>query len=174
MISGFEKLKNSQFREDVETYLCEGYSPREICKWIKTQTDDKELWLSESYIKKYKKEYCPNVPWNRKKLVQDNTKPTNKKPPKPTKSKSKTETVQTEYVVKDDYNATPEETVQKLLNIIFHNCHKFKDGNVVQALSAVARLINDKELEKVDVENTMRRFVSNDKLVEKIQNAKYD
>ena len=174
MISGFEKLKNSQFRTDVEAYLCDGYSPREICKWIKTQTDDKEQWLSESYIKKYKKEYCPNVPWNRKKLVQDDTKPTKKKPPKPTKSNSKKETVQTEYIIKEDHDATPEETVQKLLNIIFYNCHKFKDGNVVQALSAVARLINDKEIEKVDVEDTMRRFVSNDKLMEKIQNAKYD
>lgn len=156
----------SRFKEDIQQYLCEGYSPKEVSKWIKTQTDNDDEWISEYALRDYKKEYCPNVKWNRKKLVTE-------EPPEP-KSNSKKETVQTEYVIKEEHDATPEETVQKLLNIIFYNCHKFKDGNVVQALSAVARLINDKEIEKVDVEDTMRRFVSNDKLMEKIQNAKYD
>ena len=82
--------------------------------------------------------------------------------------------MQTKYVVKEEHDVTPEETVQKLLNIIFYNCETFKDGNVVQALSAVARLINDKELETIDVENTMRRFVTNDTLKQKVQNAQYD
>lgn len=159
----------SPFKEDIQNYLCEGYSPKEVSKWIKTQTDNPDEHISEYALRDYKKEYCPHVKWNRKKLVVEDESP---QPEPPTKTT--TETVQTEYVVKEDHDATPEETVQKLLNIIFYNCHKFKDGNVVQALSAVARLINDKDLEKIDVEDTMRRFVNNDKLKEKVQNAKYD
>lgn len=159
----------SPFKEDIQHYLCEGYSPKEVSKWIKTQTDNPDEHISEYALRDYKKEYCPHVKWNRKKLVVEDKTP---QPEPPTKTT--TETVQTEYVVKEDHDATPEETVQKLLNIIFYNCHKFKDGNVVQALSAVARLINDKDLEKIDVEDTMRRFVNNDKLKEKVQNAKYD
>ena len=159
------KIDTNPYRDDIQNYLCDGYSPEEVCRWLNQQTDDPDELLSVSTIRRIKNKNCPHVKTDKtKKLVNVENKP----------SKPETKTIQTEYVVKDDYNATPEETVQKLLNIIFHNCHKFKDGNVVQALSAVARLINDKELEKVDVENTMRRFVSNDKLVEKIQNAKYD
>jgi hypothetical protein len=160
----------SPFQKDIQKYLCDGYSPKEISKWIKTQTDNEDEHISEYALRDYKKEYCPHVKWNRKKLVvEENPEPK----PKP-KPKSNKETVQTEYVVKEDHDATPEETVQKLLNIIFYNCHTFKDGNVVQALSAVARLINDKEIEKIDVEDTMRRFVTTEKLKDKVQNAKYD
>ena len=170
MISGFEKLKNSPFRKDIEKYLCDGYSPREVCKWIKNQTDDKKLHLSESYIKKYKKEYCPKVPWNRKKLVQDDKKPTKKNQPK---KKDNSKTLQTNFVVPDE-NVTPEWLIQEFLNEIARRLPTFKDGNLVQGLNAVGRLINDKEIEKIDVEDTMRRFVTTDTLKDKVQNAKYD
>lgn len=162
-----EKLVDiSPFKKDIQKYLCEGYSPKEISKWIKTQSDNEDDYISEGTLRNYKKEYCPHIKWNRKKLVPEDT-----QKPKPT---SKKETVQTKYVVKEEHDVTPEETVQKLLNIIFYNCENFKDGNVVQALSAVARLINDKELEAIDVEDTMRRFVNNDTLNRKIKNARYE
>lgn len=164
-----KKIDTNPYQDDIQNYLCEGYSPEEVCRWLHTKTEDPKELLSVSTIRRIKNKNCPHVKTDRtKKLV--NVEKNNKKKP----SKIHKETVQTEYIIKEDHDATPEETVQKLLNIIFYNCHKFKDGNVVQALSAVARLINDKEIEKVDVEDTMRRFVSNDKLMEKIQNAKYD
>lgn len=162
-----EKLVDiSPFKKEIQSYLCEGYSPKEISKWIKTQSDNEDDYISEGTLRNYKSEYCPHVKWNRKKLVQepDTTKP---------KSKTNEKSIQTNFTVSES-NVTPEWLVQQFLNEIAKRLPTFKDGNLVQGLNAVARLINDKELEVVDVENTMRKFVSNDKLKEKVNNARYD
>lgn len=157
-----EKLVDiSPFKKEIQKYLCEGYSPKEISKWIKEQSDNEDDYISEATLRNYKKEYCPQVKWNRKKLVKSE------------RPQLKQSTIQTNFTVPES-NVTPEWLVQQFLNEIAKRLPTFKDGNLVQGLNAVARLINDKELEVVDVENTMRKFVSNDKLKEKVNNARYD
>lgn len=161
------KIDRNPFKKDIQKYLCEGYSPEEVCRWLNEQTKNPDYLLSVATIRRVKYSHCPNVKTDKtKKLVKSHKEPVKKK------TAAKRKNVQANFTVPSK-NVTPEETVQKLLNIIYNNCEDFKDGNVVQALSAVARLINDKELETVDVENTMRRFVTNDKLKQKVQNAKY-
>lgn len=118
----------------------------------------------------YRKCYFPDAKTIRNKKIEDVNNPSKK-----LKSNSKTVTknVQTNFTIPND-NVTPEYLLQEFLNEIARRLPTFKDGNLVQGLNAVGRLINDKEIEKVDVEDTMRRFVTNDKLMEKVQNAKYD
>lgn len=163
----FQLILESKNKKDINKYLKCGCSPDCVSEWLLKEKNEK---ISGKYLMEYRKCYFPDVKTIRNKKIEDANN-TSKK----SKSKSKTITrnVQTNFTVPSE-NVTPEETLQKLLNIIYNNCENFKDGNVVQALSAVARLINDKDLEKIDVEDTMRRFVTNDKLKEKVQNAKYD
>lgn len=171
MISGFEKLKKSPFRKDVEKYLCDGYSPREICKWIKTQTDNEDLWLSESYIKKYKKEYCPNVPWNRKKLVQDPNKKPTKKPPKPTKQKSQTQPV------KKSSTTTKDEVTGLALELLKDDLIAAKNGDKSISTGVLAQVIGvlNRCDDTTDASTPVEDVIDNDEAVSiVIKGSKYD
>ena len=172
MISGFEKLKKSPFRKQVEKYLCDGYSPREICKWVKTQTDDENLYLSESYIKKYKKEYCPNVPWNRKKLVPGKQKPANKKPTKPTKTKSQKNT-QTTFTT----TTSKDEVTLLALELLKDDLIAAKTGEKTISTGVLAQVIGvlNRCEDTADNSTPVEEVIDNDEAVAiVIKGSKYD
>lgn len=162
-----KKIDSNPYRKDIKKYLCEGYSPEEVCRWLNTKTDDPDELLSVATIRRVKYDHCPDVKTDKtKKLVGSQTNPS---PKKSTKKKD----IQTNFTIPSE-DVTPEWLVQQFLNEIARRLPTFKDGNLVQGLNAVGRLINDKEIAVIDVEDTMRKFVTNDKLKEKVQNAKYD
>ena len=71
-ITSKNKVECSPYKEDIKKYLCEGYSPNEICKWIKSLTNDKQQWISPATILRYKQKYCPNVKTDKnKKLISE-------------------------------------------------------------------------------------------------------
>ena len=160
-------ILESKNRKYIDKYLQCGCSPDCVSEWLLKEKNEK---ISGKYLMEYRKCYFPDVKTIRNKKIEDVNNSSKK-----LKSNSKTVTknVQTNFTIPND-NVTPEYLLQEFLNEIARRLPTFKDGNLVQGLNAVGRLINDKEIEKVDVEDTMRRFVSNDKLMEKIQNAKYD